>query len=104
MTDIKPHDVYLKWYRGESITDEELVAGLSHFDQLQSILSKSGPPFDIALDRAVKVYRGLKSIWEARNEKPLGWFDTLSEGEKARIESWPDWKKEPSQLVNKKDK
>lgn len=65
------NDIYEKYCDGDSLTDEEVLAGEKHFLELASMLYCSGTAFVIAAKEANRVCMALKGFREARELKPL---------------------------------
>jgi hypothetical protein len=63
------HNIYEKYCNGDSLTDEEVIAGEKHFLQLASLLYYSGTAFVIAAKEVNRTYIGLKDFREARGLK-----------------------------------
>ena len=59
-------DIYEKYTDGDSLTDEEVLAGEKHFKQLSDLLYRSGMAFEITAKEANRAYLGLKGYRESR--------------------------------------
>lgn len=61
--------VYDQYYKGESITDEDLNAALEHFKQAAESLRVMGPTFKLAFREAQYIQDQLNGFKMAREEK-----------------------------------
>lgn len=58
--------LYEKFYMGDSLTDEEVVYGETHFRYLASELHKLGPTFRFAENELIRTASSLESMADNR--------------------------------------
>lgn len=67
-SDIDISMIYVKFRNGEPFTDEELVAGIEHFQSLAELAFMSGPEFRMMARTAREVSMRLNDYYRARTE------------------------------------
>lgn len=61
--------IYTKFCNGDSLTDTDLDIGIKHFDELATLLMKSGPVFRLAASEALRVMMRFEEFRTARSCK-----------------------------------
>lgn len=65
----KAQEIYEKYRRGDSLTDQEVSFGRTYYRELERKLIACGPVFHLAWCEAARVYRAFDDFYNARRQK-----------------------------------
>jgi hypothetical protein len=65
------NNIYKKFTNGDTLSDDEVLAGEKHFKELTNLLYRSGVAFEITAKEANRVHMGLQEYRTSRGLKLL---------------------------------
>lgn len=61
-----PEEIYVALKTADVLSDQELVIGINHFEQLEKLARQAGPVFELMANEAARVVYTLKEFQRHR--------------------------------------